>query len=345
MENKNWVELPNTIIYSNNLEDYTKLVYAHLEFHLFFQKEQELPSKNSISKILNLNTRTVTKALQELTEKGLLQDNNLYCLTKDNKIDETIFSNTEEFTIKEYASKIGGFTKVPLEILSSKDLSSGERMSWIRIKSVKLDKIHIRGIATSVNYSFNNLKRHIKSLNEKGYLIYDVYNGNKLADKYIYNMKLFEKSINANSKNAFEEEQKNESIETTKNIETEQVETTEATVAEASKAEKKIIIEFDYYYDDDNDYDDGYDYYYDEDYIPTEQIDNNTAINSDESKDEDESVIEEDNSIISNELEQLNSEKKQIVTKMNNNPNKASIYYTKLIEIDEKIAKLNKKAA
>lgn len=332
-ENKKWIPLPNTIIKAN-LKDYTKLVYAYLELVLvfyFFKGEKTIPSNYKISKTLNIDIKTVNKSIQELTETGLLQNNQLYYFTKNNQLDNSMFNETELFNIGANVSKeIGGFTEVPLEILSSKDLSSGERMSWIRIKSVKLDKIHWNGIATQTDISIRTFEKHVKSLKEKGYLNYRVKrNSNKINDTEILDLELFQ-APNANAIKAYEEEQKNESIETTKTIETEEI---KATVAEASKAE------FDYYYDDDFDYDDnGYDYYYDDDYITTEEVENNTSQNFDESK-------AEYNSIISNDLEQLNSERKQIVIEMNNNPNKASIYYAKLIEIDEKIEKLNKKAA
>lgn len=285
-----WIPIPNTIVKSN-LKDYTKLVYAYLELVLVFyftKGDKIIPSNYKISKTLNLKFETVKKAIQELTESGLLQNNQLYYFNKDNQLDNSMFNDTELFKVGANVSKeIGGFTEFPFEILSSKDLSSGERMSWIRIKSVKLDRIHFNGIATKTCISINTFKRHVKSLKEKGYLKYIVKrNSDKIEDTEILDLELFQAPT-------FKYPKDDENVKACEEKQFKQKDTIKAQVADAIKAEE-IKMELN------------------------------------------------DNEIITKELETLNSERKNLVIKMNNEPNKASIYYSKIIEIDEKIAKIKK---
>lgn len=358
-------------IHLNQISDLTetsKLIYSALFTQAYItSRNTELTaftlSQKDLIATLKISERNVRDSIKQLKEFCLIttylsKDKiNTYFKINDpaSKEEITDFHKENLFEIKDgYA--YNQIILIPSEIIQLDEtpsirLAIGElQFAWMDSKNKNKQYYNLCNIKQAEKVLFKNFTKTLRTIRSKGYIKYDVsYCGKFSGYKNIvfdFNTKQEENKIdlpkapNAEAIMAFEEEQKNESIETTKTIETEEIEQLKAPVAEASKAE------FDYYYDDDFDYDDnGYDYYYDDDYIPTEPIENNTAINSDESKAEDESVIEEDNSIISNELEQLNSERKQIVIEMNNNPNKASIYYSKLIEIDEKIAKLNKKAA
>lgn len=270
---------------------------------------------------------------------------------------------------------------IQLDETPSIRLAIGElQFAWMDSKNKNKQYYNLCNIKQAEKVLFKNFTKTLRTIRSKGYIKYDVsYCGKFSGYKNIvfdFNTKQEENKIDLQKAPVAEAIKAEE--ETVEDIKSE-TEETKAPVAEAINAEKKPIIEFDYYYYYE-DYEPSFefDYYYDEDYEPKDtseaqlaeaskaenKVDNvvknkeekmtdeefdailaavddspiTKAIISDESKAEDKVVLNK-------ELEQLNSERKQIVIEMNNNPNKASIYYDKLIEIDEKIEKLNKKAA
>lgn len=349
----------------SELTETSKLIYSALFTQAYItSRNTELTaftlSQKDLIATLKISERNVRDSIKQLKEFCLIttylsKDKiNTYFKINDpaSKEEITEFHKENLFEIKDgYA--YNQIILIPSEIIQLDEtpsirLAIGElQFAWMDSKNKNKQYYNLCNIKQAEKVLFKNFTKTLRTIRSKGYIKYDVsYCGKFSGYKNIvfdFNTKQEENKIDLPKAPVSMEFLAEE--EPVEDIKSETEETTESPVAEASKAEKKSIIEFDYYYDDDFDYDDnGYDYYYDDDYIPTEEVENNTSQISDESKAEDE-LIEEYNSIISNDLEQLNSLRKQIVIEMNNNPNKASIYYSKLIEIYEKIEKLNKKAA
>ena len=195
------IPTPKTILYSNELTPATILIYIYLVKELFLKRFSEKNfklNKSILATKLNLSRITIINSIKQLQELELVDFENNEIYYKDindnlQKYDEYSFS--EKFAVRFF----GGYIESPKAILYSSELTANEKITLLKIKSVKLDTIHLNGIATITNTERRTFTRNIKSLKEKGFLTYEIIaTGEKINDSQIINLKVYEKSIKQN---------------------------------------------------------------------------------------------------------------------------------------------------
>ena len=193
------IPAPKTILYSTELTPATILIYIYLIKELFlkqFSRKNFKLSKSKLATKLNLSRITVFNSIKQLQELELVDFENNEIYYKDvndnlQKYDE--YSFNEKFAVRFF----GGYIETPKAILYSDELTANEKITLLKIKSVKLDTIHLNGIATITNTERRTFTNNIKSLKEKGFLTYEVIStGKKINDSQIINLKVYETSSN-----------------------------------------------------------------------------------------------------------------------------------------------------
>lgn len=206
--NKQTTALPKSILYNENLKPTDIILYTHLTKELVLKyksKNKFKISPTELSKKLNISINTIKSSIKFLEEKNLLnlEENKLYFISKQFNSTESFndYQNlfTNSYLVKE---ELGGYVEVSDTILYSNELTAAEKTAWIKIKSVKLNHLHINGIATITNTPLRTFKKQIATLKEKGYINYSVKrNGKKVNDTEIINLQLNEVPVIETSSN------------------------------------------------------------------------------------------------------------------------------------------------
>lgn len=222
--NKKTTPTPKTILYSSKLTPSEILIYIYLikviHFYYITRKSYKI-NVSEISTKLNLSRPTTRKSINKLIELNLLDvnTNTLYYFNKYDRLENWEDFNNEAFKYSELIKdSFNGYVEMSDDLLFNQELLAGEKITLLKIKSVKLEKLHFNSICKITNMNRNTFKDSLKKLKEKGYIKYNLKRiGSNIEDTQIVNLQIFDKPIQNEIKNESVNETKKEIKIITKN--------------------------------------------------------------------------------------------------------------------------------
>lgn len=213
--NKKTTPTPKTILYSSKLTPAEILIYIYLikviHFYYITRKSYKI-NVSEISTKLHLDRKTTRKSINKLIELNLLdvKTNTLYYFNKYDRLENWEDFNNEAFKYSELIKdSFNGYVEMTDDLLFNQELLAGEKITLLKIKSVKLEKLHFNSICKITNMNRNTFKDSLKKLKEKGYIKYNLKrNGSNIEDTQIVNLQIFDKPIQNESENETKKEVK-----------------------------------------------------------------------------------------------------------------------------------------
>lgn len=222
--NKKTTPTPKTILYSSKLTPAEILIYIYLikviHFYYITRKSYKI-NVSEISTKLNLSRPTTRKSINKLIELNLLDvnTNTLYYFNKYDRLENWEDFNNEAFKYSELIKdSFNGYVEMTDDLLFNQELLAGEKITLLKIKSVKLEKLHFNSICKITNIKRDNFNKLLSKLKEKGYIKYNLKRiGSNIEDTQIANLQIFDKPIQNEIKNESVNETKKEVKIITKN--------------------------------------------------------------------------------------------------------------------------------
>ena len=215
--NKKTTPTPKTILYSSKLTPAEILIYIYLikviHFYYITRKSYKI-NVSEISTKLHLDRKTTRKSINKLIELNLLDvnTNTLYYFNKYDRLENWEDFNNEAFKYSELIKdSFNGYVEMTDDLLFNQELLAGEKITLLKIKSVKLEKLHFNSICKISNMNYKTFQRLLSKLKEKGYIKYNLKRiGSNIEDTQIVNLQLFDKPVQNEIKNEVKIITKNE---------------------------------------------------------------------------------------------------------------------------------------